>query len=79
MGNKLIVPFETVKSSQIKEIGHLGETLYIRFRNGKLYSYSPVTKEKFDEFKKAESVGSYFHKHFKMNSKLRIQKEESKI
>ncbi|MEX0313432.1 MAG: KTSC domain-containing protein [Allomuricauda sp.] len=50
-------------------------TLYIRFRNNKLYSYSPVAKEKWEEFKKAESIGKYFHANFKMNSELKIEKK----
>lgn len=73
----LTVEFTPVKSSQIKEVGHKQETLYIRFRNNKLYSYLPVTKAKFEEFKKADSIGAYFHKEFKMNSKLLIKQEKN--
>ncbi len=69
------VKFQPVKSSQIKEIGHVQDTLFIRFRNNKLYSYAPVTAEKFEEFKSAESIGSYFHKNFKMNFKLKIERK----
>ena len=67
------VVFEPVKSSQIKEIGHLDDTLYIKFRKGKIYTYRPVTQEKFEAFKKADSLGSYFHKNFKANSELIIK------
>ena len=73
MSKDNIVKFEPVKSSQLKEVGHKDDVLYIRFKNKKLYSYAPVTAEKFLEFKSAESVGSYFHKNFKMNSELIIK------
>lgn len=64
--------FKPVRSSQLKEVAHHGDTLYVRFRNGKVYSYSPVSAEKHDEFMSSESLGSYFHKNFKMNSTLKI-------
>lgn len=71
----LKVVFESVKSSQIREVGHdkENETLYVRFRNGKMYSYALVSAETYKEFKSAESIGSYFHKNFKMNSELMIK------
>lgn len=64
------VIFEPVKSSQLKEIGHRDDVLYVRFKNNKMYTYSPVSVEKFEEFKAAESIGTYFHINFKMNSEL---------
>jgi hypothetical protein len=67
--------FESVRSSQLKEIAHNDNVLYVKFKSGKTYSYSPVTKEKYEEFKDAESVGKYFHTNFKMNSELKIQNE----
>ena len=74
--NSNIISFEPVISSQIKARGHKDNTLYLIFRNGKTYSYSPVTKEQYKEFKDAESAGAYFHTHFKMNSKLLIKQED---
>ena len=70
--------FESVRSSQLKEVAHNDNVLYIKFKSGKTFSYSPVTKEKFEEFKAAESIGSYFHTNFKMNSNLRIINESKK-
>ena len=75
--NQKTVKFEDVKSSQISQVGYVAEdrTMYIKFRNNKLYSYHPVTQEQYDEFKKSDSIGSYFHNNFKMNSELKIDKQ----
>lgn len=70
--------FKPVKSSQLKEVAHDGDTLYVRFKNKKVYSYAPVSKKQYDEFINSDSLGSYFHKNFKMNSKLKIQQEALK-
>ena len=69
------VVFEPVKSSQIKKVGYVAEdrTLYVEFNNKRLYSYSPVTQEQYNEFKNSESIGKYFHKNLKMNSTLKIR------
>lgn len=69
--------FEPVKSNQISEVGYVAEdlTLYIKFRNNKMYSYAPVSPEDYKSFKESESIGSYFHTNFKMNSKLKINNE----
>jgi len=75
--NKLF--FEPVKSSQLKARAYDAptSTLYIKFRSyGKVYSYSPVSQEQYDEFRDAKSAGSHFHKNFKMNSKLIIKPQE---
>ena len=66
--------FEPVLSSQIREIAFAEETIYVKFKQGKVYSYEPCSKEMYDEFKNAESVGGYFHKNLKTNSKLKIKK-----
>ena len=57
----------SVKSSQIKEIGHdpLTGTLAVRFNTGALYHYAGVDAKKFEEFKAAPSIGSHFGKHIK--------------
>lgn len=70
------IDFLPIQSSQIKEIGHDGSsnTLFVRFKNNRLYSYHPVDKEKYQEFKDAESQGVYFHKNLKMNRELLIKK-----
>ena len=67
--------FLPIQSSQIKEIAHdaCSNTLFVKFKNNRLYSYRPVDKEKYQEFKDAESQGAYFHKNLKMNRELVIE------
>ncbi|MFA7290936.1 MAG: KTSC domain-containing protein [Rhodocyclaceae bacterium] len=55
----------SVKSSQIKEIGHEAETLAVRFNTGALYHYAGVSAQTFGEFLAAASVGSFFGAHIK--------------
>jgi hypothetical protein len=52
----------SVESSQIKEIAFDIETatLFVIFWNKSIYSY-PFTFEKFEEFRKAQSIGKYFY------------------
>lgn len=73
--NKVV--FKKVASSQIKEIGYVEqeETLYIKFRNRKLYSYWPVSKEQYAEFENSNSKGSFFHKKIKQNSSFVIKEK----
>lgn len=56
-----------VKSSQIKEIGHdpANNTLAVRFNTGALYHYADFDAKKFEAFRTAESIGSYFGKNVK--------------
>ena len=67
------IPMHEVKSSQIGFIGYQDSTMYVKFKNGKVYSYFPVGFDKFEEFKNSESIGSFFHKNFKSNSELTIK------
>ncbi len=69
----------SVKSSQIKEIGHdsLTNTLAVRFNTGSLYHYTGVDSKKFEEFKSAPSIGSHFGKHIKgVHDYKRIHEEK---
>jgi len=70
----------SVKSSQIKEIGHAPATeiLAIRFNTGALYHYAGVSTKQFDEFKSAESIGSHFGKHIKGKYDYKRIPEEKK-
>lgn len=54
------VEMTPVVSSLLREIGHEGTTLWVRFRNGTLYTYEGVTKEMHDAILGAESAGKYF-------------------
>lgn len=54
-----------VASSNISDIDYAGGTLTVTFKSGHIWEYSGVPVEVWDEFRKAESVGSYFHKNIK--------------
>ena len=53
-----------IKSSNIIAVGHAETTLRIQFKNG-VYEYDGVTKEVFDQFLAAESIGKYFHRNIR--------------
>lgn len=54
---------ETVESDVIHAIGYEDDLhiLEIIFNNGGIYQYRNVPREVFDQLKRAESKGSYFH------------------
>lgn len=54
-----------VQSSAIESVAHEGETLTVNFRNGGSYEYDRVSKETFDEFLAAPSMGRYFQANFR--------------
>lgn len=54
-----------VKSSNIKAIGWEDNVLVIEFNNSTKYSYDDVSKEEYDNFINADSIGSYYHKNIK--------------
>lgn len=65
---------QPVVSSQISAVGYDAETqvLEVEFKNagGKpnsVYQYANFPPEKWAEFQKAESVGSYFYRNIKNN------------
>lgn len=82
-----IITTTPVVSSQIAAIGHDGvDTLQIDFprKSGGVsrYQYSGVSPELFEQFRTAESIGSFFYKHIKPNTnkypftRLADEKEE---
>lgn len=54
-----------VTSSNIKSIGYDGTTLEVEFKNGAIWQYKDVPREKYDELMSAPSIGSYFAKNIK--------------
>jgi hypothetical protein len=56
---------DKVKSSQINVIAFIDSTLYIVFHNKATYSYEPFSKEKYEEFLNAPSIGKHFYKFIK--------------
>lgn len=56
-------PMNLVKSQSIAEIGHDGDSLYVRFKGGSLYRYAGVTAKAYNELRYAESVGKHLQIH----------------
>lgn len=67
------IPMLGVKSSQVESIGHLGDTLAVKFRSGGTYHYHGVTAQQFAGLQKAESIGKALgaikakHKHTRID------------
>jgi len=57
--------FRHVKSSNINELGHQGDTLGVRFKNGSEYHYSNVPESIFNRLIKAASIGRTFNELIK--------------
>jgi hypothetical protein len=49
-----------VKSSNIQSMGHDGSRLFVRFKNGTLYSYEGVSQDAYKAGLEADSVGKWF-------------------
>lgn len=64
------ITLSAVKSSQIESIGHEGNTLAVKFKSGGTYHYHDVSADQFAAIKKAESIGSFLHKHIKPKHKF---------
>ena len=64
------IAMKSIKSSQIDSIGHDGNTLAVKFKNGGTYHYHGVSATQFSDMQKAESIGGYLHKHIKPKSKF---------
>ncbi|MCB9468393.1 MAG: KTSC domain-containing protein [Candidatus Obscuribacterales bacterium] len=52
---------KSVSSSNLKSVGYEDGTLEIEFKNGRIYQYSDVPKEIYDELMTADSLGIYFN------------------
>lgn len=63
------IPLEAVESNQVGAIGYdeATQTLAVQFKRGAraIYHYPGVTRETFEAFKDAESIGTYFGQHIK--------------
>jgi hypothetical protein len=59
--------FTKVESSMIDEVAYQSgsELLFVRFKNGSLYSYEDVPKHLFDELLNSESKGKFFTNNIK--------------
>lgn len=62
-----------VNSSNIDAIGHddVAGELYVRFRSGKIYVYSEVPAETYNQLLQADSKGSFLNREIKPNHPYR--------
>lgn len=57
--------YREVESSNIEALGHDGESLGVKFKNGTIYLYQGVSKAIFDQLVGAASVGRTFNELIK--------------
>ncbi len=55
----------SVSSSNLDSVGYENSTLYVRFKNGSLYSYSGVPEYVYNELMDASSKGHYLATYVK--------------
>ena len=60
----------TVSSARIRDIAHAGGSMYVRFRNGRVYRCTPITREIWQSLIDAPSVGRTFDKYVTHNSNV---------
>lgn len=64
------IAMSPIKSSQIESIGHMGDTLAVKFKSGGTYHYHGVSAEKFAEMQKADSIGRFLGANIKPHHKF---------
>lgn len=57
---KAACEMKAVTSSMIKELGHDGTALHVRFPSGAIYKYPGVPHKDYEVMLRAESVGKLF-------------------
>ena len=68
-----------VKSSNLDAIGHDGQHLFVRFKDGMTYRHAEVPAEVYLEMREAESVGKFYHARIKgrfESQRLPVDKDE---
>jgi KTSC domain len=61
----MAIDLKPVTSSNIAAVGHEGDTLYVKFKSGPTWKYTPVNAATYDEMLAAHSIGGYFARHIK--------------
>lgn len=63
-------------SSNIAEIGYDYDnlTMEIKFHNGGIYQYWPISPSGWDSFRTSKSKGTFFYNHIKNNKGLNYRK-----
>ena len=57
--------FIEVESSNIGAVKYEGNTLYVRFKTGAVYSYDGVSEELYKQLLNAPSIGKFFAANIK--------------
>lgn len=59
-----------VESSAIKSVGHDPSTLtvHVEFHSGGTHPFGPFSKEQFERFSAADSIGKHFHAHIRQKA-----------
>ena len=67
----MIITFNAKSSSNIESVDYSNycQVLTVRFHSGLVYQYSDVPQELINEWVKAESIGSFFHKNIRTSFK----------
>lgn len=67
---------QKVKSSNIAEVGYdlPSLTLQIKFHNGSTYDYWPITKMAYDQFINSKSLGKFFYKNIRNDTKIHYRR-----
>jgi len=67
------VTFQSVESSNVREIGFAGETIFVRFKDDKLCGYDDCSQELFDKMLQSPSAGKFVHQVLKGKPSERIE------
>ena len=57
--------WENVESSLLTAVAHEGTTLFLRFKDGKEYSYANVGDEMYKRMREAPSIGKFFMQYIR--------------
>lgn len=59
-----------VKSDMARALGHDPSTgtVYVEFHTGGTHPFGPFTKQEFERFRDAESIGKHFHSHVRVKA-----------
>lgn len=56
-----------VSSSRMSKVGWEDDTMYIQFKNGKIYAYYNVSESEYNDFINSPSLGSALHTFDKLH------------
>lgn len=68
------IEWESVESSNISAIAYdeAGERILVRFKDDAAWAYDDCSKELFERFRLAPSVGKFFHANIKGHTSERV-------